>query len=78
MVRVRQSLACQQNMGITGVLIKTENDHARYIPFVVITIWFFLHSWLITEVCNKSNTSAAKSGVGNTYSFGTPDFTPIY
>ena len=42
--------------------------------FVVILMQFFLHSWLITGVWNKSNTMGATFGAGIAYHSGAPKF----
>jgi hypothetical protein len=46
------------------------NNH-WYVPFVVITIWSFPHSWLVT-----CNTTGVTCGTGTTYPSGVHEFTP--
>jgi hypothetical protein len=48
----------------------------RYVPFVVITILSFPHSYL-SPVYNTSNTTGATSGIGTACTFGAPEFIPI-
>ena len=50
------------------------NDDS-YVPFVVITIRSFPHSWLITRVREKSNTANVTRGAGTTYPSVAPGFT---
>ena len=51
------------------------NDHG-YLPFVKITIQSFPHSWLISRVCIKSNTTDGTYGAVTTYPYETPESSP--
>ena len=49
-----------------------------YVLFVVITIRFFTHSWLITSFFNKNNPQDATCGAGRTaYHSGAPKSSPV-
>ena len=48
------------------------------VPFVIITIPCFPHSWTCHRFSNKSNTMDGTCGAGTTYPSGTPEFTPCF
>ena len=69
--------ACFISIPKTFLNICVKNDHG-YVPFVVIIIWFFPHSWFIIGFVIRAARHAPSAEQELQNPSGAPEFPPAY